>query len=103
MDFLSIHGLMGKLQAHEERVNKIQKDVSAQTFFFSKQDGFGYSQRRRGRFGREGRSSLNRLNNRLNEGNQSISSIGNSNLRSKFDNRFDKSKVNCYNCQKTSH
>jgi hypothetical protein len=39
----------------------------------------------------------------LNEGNQSISSIGNNNLRSKFDNRFDKSKVNCYNCQKTSH
>jgi hypothetical protein len=36
MDFLSIHGLMGKLQAHEERVNKIQKDVSAQTFFFFK-------------------------------------------------------------------
>ena len=34
MDFLSIQGLMGKLQAHEERVNKIQKDVSAQTFFF---------------------------------------------------------------------
>ena len=36
MDFLSIQGLMGKLQAHEERVNKIQKDVSAQTFFFFK-------------------------------------------------------------------
>jgi hypothetical protein len=43
MDFLSILGLMGKLQAHEERVNEIQEDVSAQTLF-SKQDGSGYSQ-----------------------------------------------------------
>jgi hypothetical protein len=30
---------MGKLQAHEERVNKIQEDVGAQALF-SKQDGF---------------------------------------------------------------
>jgi hypothetical protein len=43
MDFLSIQGLMGKLQAHEERVNEIQEDVSAQALF-SKQDGSGYSQ-----------------------------------------------------------
>jgi hypothetical protein len=43
MNFLSIQGLMGKLQAHEERVNEIQEDVSAQALF-SKQDGSGYSQ-----------------------------------------------------------
>jgi hypothetical protein len=34
---------MGKLEAHEKRVNEIQEDVSAQTLF-SKQYDFGYSQ-----------------------------------------------------------
>ena len=29
MDVLSIQGLVGKLQAHEERVNEIQKDVGS--------------------------------------------------------------------------
>jgi hypothetical protein len=33
MNFLSIQGLMGKLQAHEERVNEIQKDMGAQILF----------------------------------------------------------------------
>jgi hypothetical protein len=42
MDILSIQDLMGKLQAHEKRVNEIQKDVGAQALF-SKQYGFGYS------------------------------------------------------------
>jgi hypothetical protein len=46
MDILSIQGLMGKLQAHEERVNEIQDNAGAQALF-SKQDGFGYSQRGR--------------------------------------------------------
>jgi hypothetical protein len=36
MNFLSIQGLVGKLQAHEERVNKIQEDVGAQTPFSKK-------------------------------------------------------------------
>jgi hypothetical protein len=34
MDVLSIQDLMGKLQAHEKRVNEIQKDVGVQAFFF---------------------------------------------------------------------
>ena len=38
---------MGKLQAHEERINEIKEDVSEQTLF-SKQDGSGYSQGGRG-------------------------------------------------------
>jgi hypothetical protein len=42
MDFFSIQGLMGKLQAHEKRVNEIQEDVGVQTLF-SKQDGSRYS------------------------------------------------------------
>jgi len=29
IDVLSIQGLMGKLQAHKERVNEIQKDMGA--------------------------------------------------------------------------
>jgi len=32
-----------------------------------------------------------------------INSIGSSNSISRFDNRFDKSKVKCYNYQNTSH
>ena len=55
---------MGKLQAHEKIVNKIQKDVGVQALF-SKQYDSGYFQRgrghgqskereARGRFGREG-------------------------------------------------
>jgi len=43
MDVLSIQDLMGKLQAHEKRINEIQKDVGVQALF-SKQYGFGYSQ-----------------------------------------------------------
>jgi len=42
MNFFSIQGLLGKLQAHEEKVNEIQEDVGAQSLF-SKQDGSGYS------------------------------------------------------------
>jgi hypothetical protein len=104
MNFLSIQGLMGKLQAHEERVNEIQEDVGAQAPF-SKQDGYGYSQggRGRGRFGRGGRDSLNKSNSQPNKENWSISSTSSNNSRSRFDSRFDKSKVKCYNCQKTSH
>jgi hypothetical protein len=33
MNVLSTQGLMGKLQAHEERVNEIQKDMGAQILF----------------------------------------------------------------------
>jgi hypothetical protein len=29
MDFLTIYDLMGKLQAHEKRVNEIQEDIGA--------------------------------------------------------------------------
>ena len=36
MDFITIQGLIRKLQAHEERVNHIQVDLRAQVFFFSK-------------------------------------------------------------------
>jgi hypothetical protein len=36
MDFLTIQGLTGKLQAHKERVNDIQEDIGAQAFFFLK-------------------------------------------------------------------
>jgi len=43
MDVLLIQGLVGKLQPHEKIVNKIQKDIGAKTFFFSKKDDFGYS------------------------------------------------------------
>jgi hypothetical protein len=57
MDFLSIQGLMGKLQAREERVNEIQEEVGVQTLF-SKQDGFGYSQEERGKFRREVEAAL---------------------------------------------
>jgi len=34
IDFLSIQGLMRKLQARKEKVNEIQEDVGAQTLFF---------------------------------------------------------------------
>ena len=47
MDFLTIQGLMEKLQANEERVNGIQEGAQALFLKFStkeKQDGFGYSQ-----------------------------------------------------------
>jgi len=67
------------------------------------QDDFGYSQGERGRFERGGRDSPNRSNNPSNEGNWSTGSIGSSNSRSRLDNMFDKSKVKCYNCQKTGH
>jgi len=33
MDFITIQGLIEKLQAHEERVNHIQVDLKAQAFF----------------------------------------------------------------------
>ena len=33
MNFLSIQGLMGKLQAHEKRVNEIQDNVDVQDLF----------------------------------------------------------------------
>jgi len=104
MDFLSIQGLMGKLQPYEEKVNDIQEDVSAQILFL-KQDGSGYSQGGEGRerFERECRGSLNRSNSQPNEENWLISSTDNSNSRSRFDSRFDKSKVKCYNYQKTCH
>jgi len=102
MDILSIQGLMGKLQAHEERVNEIQDNAGAQALF-SKQDGFGYSQRGRWRFERESRDSLNRYNSQPNERNRLTSSTGSNNLRSRFDSRFDKSKVKCYNYQNTSY
>ena len=36
MDFLTIQCLMGKLQAHEERVNEIQQDIGAQVLFQNK-------------------------------------------------------------------
>jgi hypothetical protein len=98
MNFLSIQGLMGKLQAHEERVNETQEDVGAQALF-SKQDSFGYSQGGRRRFGRGGQGSPNKSNSQPNEGNRSNSSIGSNNLRSRFDN----SKVTCYNYKKTGH
>ena len=98
MNFLSIQGLVGKLQAHEERVNKIQEDVGAQTPF-SKKDCFGYFREEKGRFGRGGQDSLNRSKNRPNEGNRLTSSTSSCNPRSRFDSRFDKSKVKCYNCQ----
>jgi len=49
MNFLIFQGSMGKLQAHEKRVNDIQEDVSAQTLFLKhyskeKQDGSRYIQ-----------------------------------------------------------
>jgi hypothetical protein len=34
IDFLSIQGLMRKLQARKEKVNEIQENVGAQTLFF---------------------------------------------------------------------
>jgi hypothetical protein len=34
MDVLSIQDLMGKLQAHEERINKIQEDNGCTKFVF---------------------------------------------------------------------
>ena len=46
--FFSIQGLMEKLQAHEEKVNVIQEEMSAQ-MLFSKQDGSRYSQGGKGR------------------------------------------------------
>ena len=96
----SIKDLIGKLQAHEKRVNEIQEDVSAQTLF-SKQDGSRYFQggkgygqsKERGRFGRKGRGSLNRSSIRQYEANQLTGYTNSSNLKSKF----DKSKVKCYN------
>jgi len=42
MKVLSIQGLMGKLQTHEEKINKIEENMGTQTLF-SNQDGFGYS------------------------------------------------------------
>jgi len=95
---------MGKLQAHEERINEIQEDVGTQEFF-SKQDGSGYSQRGGGRgiFRKGGRESRNRSNDRPNKRNLSTGLTSSSNPRFRFDNRFDKSKVKCYNCQKTRH
>jgi uncharacterized protein YoxC len=36
MDFLTIQGLTGKLQAHKERFNDIQEDIGAQAFFSKK-------------------------------------------------------------------
>jgi hypothetical protein len=36
MDFLTIQGLTGKLQAHTGRVNDIQEDIGAQAFFSKK-------------------------------------------------------------------
>jgi len=62
---------MGKLEAHEKRVNEIQEDVGAQTLF-SKQYDFGYSQGGRWRFGRGGRDNLNRSNGRSNKGNTNL-------------------------------
>jgi hypothetical protein len=70
-----------------------KEDIGAQAFF-SKQDGFGYSQGERG-----GQDSPNRSNNRSTKGNRSIGSIGCNIPRSSF----DKSKVKCYNCQKKCH
>ena len=35
MDFITIQGLIRKLQAPKERVNDIQEDLRAQTIFFS--------------------------------------------------------------------
>ena len=75
MDFLTIQGLTGKLQAHKERVNGIQEDIGAQAFFKEKktysrdkQDGYGYTQwsrghgqgRGRGRFEKGDQGSFNR-------------------------------------------
>jgi len=100
INVLSIKDLIGKLQAHEKRVNEIQEDVSAQALF-SKQDGSRYFQgskgheqsKERGRFGREGRGSLNRSSIRQHEANQLTRYIDSGNLKS----RFNKSKVKCYN------
>ena len=36
MDFITIQGLIRKLQAPKERVNDIQEDLGAQTIFFFK-------------------------------------------------------------------
>jgi hypothetical protein len=36
MNFLIIQGFIGKLQAHEERINKTQEDVGAKHFFQNK-------------------------------------------------------------------
>jgi len=102
IDFLSIQGLMRKLQARKEKVNEIQEDVGAQTLFFKVRWFCIFPRKKRKIWKRRPRSS-NRSNSRLNEGNQSTGSIGSSNSRSRFDNKFDKLKVKCYNCQKTGH
>jgi len=102
MDVLSIKGLIGKLQVHEEIVKKIQEDMGAQELF-SKQEGSEYfhggrgrgQSRGRGRFGR-GHDNLNRPTSRPYEANRLIDYTNSDNSKS----RFDKTKVKCYNCQK---
>jgi hypothetical protein len=105
---------MEKLQAHEKRVNEIQEDMGAQALFSKfltkeNQDYSRYIQGDRGRgqdrgrsgkdrFRREDRGSLNRLINRLIEANRSTGSSNISYSRP----RFDKIKINSYNCQNMS-
>jgi len=115
MIFLTIQGLIGKLQTHEERVNDIQEDIGVHTLFSihyskEKQDGSGYIQGGRGcgqdkgrwgrgRFGKGGRGNINRSTDRPNKANRLTGSSDSSNLRFEF----DKTKVKCYNCEKICH
>ena len=102
IDVLSIKGLIGKLQVHEEIVNKIQDDMGAQELF-SKQEGSEYfhgdrgrrQRREKGRFGR-GHDNLSRSTGRPYEANRLTDYTNSDNSKS----RFDKTKVKCYNCQK---
>jgi len=104
MDVLSIKSLIGKLQVHEEIVNKIQDDMGVQELF-SKQEGSEYfhgdrgrrQRREKGRFGR-GHDNLSRSTGRPYEANRLTDYTNNDNSKS----RFDKTKVKCYDCQKIS-
>ena len=105
MDVLSIKSLIGKLQVHEEIVNKIQDDMGVQELF-SKQEGSEYfhgdrgrrQRREKGRFGR-GHDNLSRSTGRPYEANRLTDYTNNDNSKS----RFDKTKVKCYNSQKVGH
>jgi hypothetical protein len=63
--FLTIQGFIGKLQAHEEKINKVQEDMGARALFSKlsikeKQDESGYSQGGRGHGQGRGRDRLER-------------------------------------------
>ena len=63
--FLTIQGLVGKLQAHEEKINKVQEDMGSRALFSKlsikeKQDESRYNQGGRGHGQGRGRDRLER-------------------------------------------